>query len=88
MVEIRSKPNILQAHCQSHTSPSAEPKLCQRACKANASEKEILKNAPPHDRKTKRETTSNRPTNHGKQGSTCGNRRLAQWRVRAEKTLS
>jgi len=24
---------------------------------------------------------SNRPTNHGRQGSTGGNRRLAQWRV-------
>jgi hypothetical protein len=26
----------LQAHCQSPTSPMLQPKLCQRACKANA----------------------------------------------------
>ena len=26
-------------------------------------------------------TVTNRPTNHGRQGSTGGNRRLAQWRV-------
>jgi hypothetical protein len=27
-------------------------------------------------------TATNRPTKHGRQGSTGGNRRLAQWRVK------
>jgi hypothetical protein len=29
-----------------------QPKLCQRACKADPKEKEILKNAQPHDKNT------------------------------------
>jgi hypothetical protein len=40
-MDKKNSPRILQAH----------PKLCQRACKANAREKEILKNAPPHDKR-------------------------------------
>ncbi|HRI00882.1 MAG TPA: hypothetical protein PK006_07520 [Saprospiraceae bacterium] len=61
--------------------PNRRPKLCQRACKANPKEKEISKNTPPHDRKTMKTTTTNRQINHDRQGSTGGNRHLAQWLV-------
>jgi hypothetical protein len=54
------------------------PRLCQRACKANQREKEILKNAQPHDRKTMKMTATNRLKNHGRQGSTGGNTGLAK----------
>ena len=63
-----------------HT-PEHRPKLCQRACKANAEEKEILK-MPHRTTKDNENVATNRLTNHGRQGSTGGNRRLAQWRVK------
>jgi len=43
--------------------------------------KRNFKKCPTARQKTMKETTTNRPTNHGRQGSTGGNRRLAQWRV-------
>jgi len=52
--------------------PTRKPKLCQRACKAKARQKEILK-CPTARQKTMNITATNRPTNHGRQGSTGGN---------------
>jgi hypothetical protein len=57
--------------------PTLKPKLCQRACKTNPREKEILKNALPHDKMTMKNAVTNRPTNHDRQGSTGGNMGLA-----------
>jgi hypothetical protein len=37
---------------------------------------------PSQDKNTMKITVTNRPTNHDRQGSTGGNRRLAQWRVK------
>jgi hypothetical protein len=39
--------------------PTRKAKLCQRACKAKAREKEILKNAPPHMKIITHQHTSN-----------------------------
>jgi hypothetical protein len=44
--------------------------------------KKFKKCPPPQDKNTMKITVTNRPTNHDRQGSTGGNRRLAQWRVR------
>jgi hypothetical protein len=41
----------LQAHLKT-AQAIAQTKVFKRACKANPKEKEILKNAPPHDKKT------------------------------------
>ena len=44
-------------------------------------EKRNFKKCPTARQKTMNITVKNRPTNHGRQGSTGGNKRLAQWRV-------
>jgi len=43
----------LQAHCQSPNEPTLKPKLCQRACKANA-RKIVFKNFPTLQKNKKR----------------------------------
>jgi hypothetical protein len=43
-------PSNSHTHCQV-AQADTQAKTWQRACKANASEKEILKNAPPHDKR-------------------------------------
>jgi len=53
----------------------------QKSHQANARVKEILKK-PSARQKTMKRAITNRLTNHGRQGSTGGNRRLAQWRVK------
>jgi hypothetical protein len=40
----------LQAHLKA-AQANAKTKAFKRACKADAREKEILKNAPPHDKR-------------------------------------
>ena len=42
---------ILQAHCQSRTSPSIDQSFVKELAKPTQKEKEILKNAPPHDKR-------------------------------------
>ena len=53
----------------SRTKPTRKPKLGKEY------------GCPTARQKTMNITATNRPTNHGRQGSTGGNRRLAQWRV-------
>jgi hypothetical protein len=44
----------LQAHCQSRTKPTLQPKLCQRACKANAGQNWFKKIPDPSKKNKKR----------------------------------
>jgi len=52
--------------------PTLNPSFVKELAKPTQ-EKEILKNAQPHDKKTMKMIATNRPTNHGRQGSTGGN---------------
>ncbi len=65
-------PRHLQAHCQSRTSPSADQSFVKELAKP-PQEKRNFKKCATARQKTMRETTTNRPTNHGRQGSTGGN---------------
>jgi hypothetical protein len=71
----------LQAHCQSRTSPSADQSFVKELAKPTQ-KKRNFKKCPTARQKTMKNSITNRPTNHGRQGSTGGNRRLAQWRVK------
>ncbi len=73
----------MQAHCQSHTSQPADQSFVKELAKPTQEKKEILKNAPPHDKKTMKSEATNRPTNHGRQGSTGGNITYTQAGLRA-----
>jgi hypothetical protein len=77
ILEALNSQRILQAHLKA-AQANAEPKLLKELVKPTRVKKEILKNAPPHDRKTKKMIVTNRPTNHGRQGSTGGNTGLAK----------
>ena len=65
-------PRYLQAHCQSPTSPRSSQIFVNELAKPTQ-EKRNFKKCPTARQKTMRETTTNRPTNHGRQGSTGGN---------------
>jgi hypothetical protein len=73
-------PPYLQAHCQSRTSQPADQSFVKELAKPTQ-EKRNFKKCYTARQKTMRETTTNRQTNHGRQGSTGGNRRLAKKRV-------
>jgi hypothetical protein len=78
---LTNSPRILQAHCQSRTSQLADQSFVKELAKPNP-EKRNFKKCPTARQKTMKMIATNRPTNHGRQGSTGGNRRLAQWRVK------
>ncbi len=42
---------ILQAHCQSRTSPSTDRSFVKELAKPTQKKKEILNNAQPHDKR-------------------------------------
>jgi hypothetical protein len=46
----KNSPRILQAHCQSPTSQSTNQSFVKELAKPTP-KKEILKNAPPHDKR-------------------------------------
>jgi hypothetical protein len=50
-LELKYNPTLFASTLPKPHEPTLKPKLCQRAYKANPKEKEILKNAPPHDKK-------------------------------------
>ena len=61
----------------------AQCKALSKSLESQPKRKRNFKNnAQPHDKKTMNNTATNRLTNHDRQGSTGGNRRLAQWRVK------
>ena len=80
MVSISSEPNNLQAHCQSFRSHHADQSFVKELAKPTQ-EKRNFKKCPTARQKTMKNEATNRLTNHDRQGSTGGNRRLAQWRV-------
>src|SRR5690554_4368059 len=69
-------PPILQAHCQSPASPLTDQSFVKELAKPTQ-EKRNFKKCPTARQKTMKTTATNRPTNHGRQGSTGGNTRLA-----------
>ena len=70
----------MQAHCQSRTNPSTDLSFVKELAKPTQ-RKRNFKKCPTARQKTMKNLETIRPTNHGRQGSTGGNRRLAQWRV-------
>jgi len=68
----RLNPPILQAHCQSRTSQRCNQSSVKELAKATQ-EKRNFKKCPTARQKTMNITATNRPTNHGRQGSTGGN---------------
>jgi hypothetical protein len=68
----RLNPPILQAHCQSRTSQYCNQSLVKELAKPTQ-EKRNFKKCPTARQKTMNITATNRPTNHGRQGSTGGN---------------
>lgn len=69
-----------QAHLQT-TQSDTQTKVCKRACFSPTQEKRNFKKCPTARQKTMKNVVSNRPTNHGRQGSTGGNIGFAKWRV-------
>ncbi len=69
---LTNSPRILQAHCQSRTSPSTDQSFVKELAKPTQ-KKRNFKKCPTARQKTMKMTTTNRPTNHGRQGSTGGN---------------
>jgi len=65
-------PRILQAHCQSRTSPSTVQSFVKELAKPTQ-EKRNFKKCPTARQKTMKNVTTNRQTYHGRQGSTGGN---------------
>jgi len=59
----------------------AQCKALSKSLQSQPKRKRNFKKCPTAQKKTMKNVASNRPTNHGRQGSTGGNRRLAQWRV-------
>ena len=76
-------PRYLQAHCQSRTSQRCNQSFVKELAKPTQ-EKRNFKKCPTARQKTMRETTTNRPTNHGRQESTGGNSVLPQLAVRCK----
>ena len=70
----------MQAHLKT-AQANAKPKFLKELAKPTQ-EKRNFKKCPTARQKTMKNEATNRPTNHGRQGSTGGNRRLAQWRVK------
>jgi hypothetical protein len=62
----------LQAHCQSPTSQT-QTKALSKSLQSQPKRKRNFKKYPTARQKTMKETATNRPTNHGRQGSTGGN---------------
>jgi hypothetical protein len=61
-----------QAHLQT-TQADTQTNVCKRACFSPTQEKKKFKKRPTARQKTMKYVASNRPTNHGRQGSTGGN---------------
>ena len=74
-------PHDLQAHCQSPSSPSTDQSFVKELAKPTQ-EKKKFKKMTTARQKTMKMTATNRPTNHGRQGSTGGNMRLASCGVK------
>lgn len=68
-----------QAHLQT-AQANTQTKVCKRACFSPNQEKKKFKKCPTAQQKTMKNVVSNRPTNHGRQGSTGGNTVLPKWR--------
>jgi len=74
-------PRHLQAHCQSSTSQRYKQSFVKELAKPTQ-EKRNFKKCPTARQKTMKIAATNRPTNHGRQGSTGGNMRLASCGVK------
>jgi len=62
--------------------PNAATKALSKSLQSQPKRKRNIKKCPTARQKTMKNEATNRPTNHNRQGSTGGNRRLAQWRVK------
>jgi len=69
---LTNSPRILQAHCQSRTSQRCNQSFVKELAKPTQ-EKKKFKKMPHRTTKAMKNVVSNRPTNHGRQGSTGGN---------------
>jgi hypothetical protein len=70
---IKYCPQPFCKHIAKAALANAKSKTLSKSLQNHHRRKRNFKNAPSHDRKTMKETATNRLTNHGRQGSTGGN---------------
>jgi hypothetical protein len=68
-------------HIAKAAQAQAQAKALSKSLQSQVRRKRNFKKCPTARQKTMKMTATNRPKKHGRQGSTGGNRRLAQWRV-------
>jgi hypothetical protein len=69
-------------HIAKATQAASQTKALSKSLQSQPKRKRNFKKCPTARQKTMKNVATNRPSNHGRQGSTGGNRRLAQWRVK------